>query len=257
MLFNMSDVSGQSNYNVLWFWFYDTLLKTTLFIAFSTQVVQAVIVRDVVSEPITYPLLKIASSLLLGSFTGLSRDRHHKQLTLKIFNMVDGLEQLFTFCRHLLPWENFKKDILPLLLNRCQTELLKSSCKFQEVVLMLTEIIVHSTTADSTGLELGSLKGLIFFPKCGTKQGGQILQAFLDNLTIDGDILMDENRLSLIWGTLVCIPCIRWVVEINRTTAFMNTFLQRPYYYYVKHVIGNQACGGIIKQYEGIDYITL
>ena len=171
-------------------------------------------VSDFISDPITYPLLKLASTLVLESFIELSRDRHHKQLTLKVFNTVDDLKQLFTFCRHLLPWQNFKKDLLPLLLNCCQSELLKGSCNIQEVVLMLTEVIVHNATADTSGLELASLKGLLFFPKCGTKKGGQILQAFLDNLTIDTESLMDKSRLSLIWGTLLCIPCIRWVYII-------------------------------------------
>ena len=170
------------------------------------------LVSDFVSDIIAPPLLKLASTLLLGSFTEFSIDRHYQQLTSKVFNTMDNFEQLFTFCRHLLQWENFQKHVLPLLLNRCQSELLKSSCYIQEVVLMLTEVIVHSTTADISDLKLGSLKGVLFFPKCGSKEGGQILKAFLDNLKIDEDVLVDNGRLPLIWGTLVCIPCIRWVI---------------------------------------------
>lgn len=177
------------------------------------QVFQEVMPSDFMSvDSVTYPLLKFVSTLLLGSFNGISRDRHHKQLISKVFNTVDSFEPLFTFCRHLLAWENFNKDILPSLLNCCQSELLKTSCNIQEVVQMLTEVILHSIEADSSGLELGSLQGLLFFPKCGTKQGKQILQSLLDNLTADQDTLMDNSRLSVIWGTLVCIPCIRWVI---------------------------------------------
>lgn len=167
--------------------------------------------KDFISDSIAYPLLKLASTLQLESFIELSTDRHHKQLTVKVFNTFDSLAHIFTFCKHLLPWENFKKDILPSLLNCCQSELQKTSCNIQEIVQMLTEVILRSSTADSSGLELGRLKDLLFFPKCGTKQGGQILQAFLDNLMIHDEALMDKDRLSLMWGTLVCIPCIRWV----------------------------------------------
>ena len=167
--------------------------------------------QDFISDSIAYPLLKLASTLLLVSFTELSRDQHHRQLTVKIFNMFDSLDHIVTFCRHLLPWENFKKDILPSLLSCCQSELQKTSCNIQEIVQMLTEVILHSSSADSSGLELDRLKGLLFFPKCGTKQGGRILQAFLDNLMIHEEALMDKDRLALMWGSLVCIPCIRWV----------------------------------------------
>ena len=81
----------------------------------------------------------------------------------------------------------------------------------KEVGLMLTEVIVSCSMANTSGLKLEGSKGLLFFPKCGTKTGGQILKAFLDNLEIDEDVLVEKERLSLIWVCLVCIPCIRWV----------------------------------------------
>lgn len=166
-------------------------------------------VSDFITDIIVSPLLELTSTLLQASFAELSRDRHQKQLTLKVFNTVDNREQLFLFCRHLLKWENFQKDVLPFLLNCCQEELLKGSSKIQEVFVILTEVIVHNTSLSSDGLDLGNLKGLLFFPKCGTKQGAKILRAFLDNVTIDGKTFLDKGRLSLIWSILVCIPCIR------------------------------------------------
>jgi len=173
------------------------------------NVVQTMMVNDFTSDVITSPLLELASTLLQASFTELSRDRFCKQLTLKVFNSVNSREQLFTFCRHVLKWENFQADVLPFLLNCCQEELLKGSSKLEEVFLILTEVIVQNASRSEVGLDLGSLKGLIFFPKCGTKQGGKILRAFLDNLTLDDGTLLDKNRLCLIWSVLVCIPCIR------------------------------------------------
>ena len=167
------------------------------------------LVSDFISDLISSPLLEFASTLLQASFTELSRDRHQKQLTVKIFNTLDSPEQLFTFCRHVLKWENFQRDVLPFLLNCCQEELLKGSSKIPDVFLILTEVIIQSASVDSGGLDLGNLKGLLFFPKCGTKKGEKILRAFLDNLTIDNGTLMDKSRLSLIWSVLVCIPCIR------------------------------------------------
>ena len=80
---------------------------------------------------------------------------------------------------------------------------------------MLTEVIVSRSMANTSGLDLEGSKGLLFFPKCGTKTGGQILKAFLDNLEIDEDVLVEKERLSLIWVCLVCIPCIRWVVLVT------------------------------------------
>ena len=166
-------------------------------------------VNDFTSGVIASPLLELASTLLQASFTELSKDRFQKQLTLKVFNSVNSREQLFTFCKHVLKWENFQTDVLPFLLNCCQEELLKGSSKLEEVFLILTEVIVQNAPRSEGGLDLSSLKGMIFFPKCGTKQGGKILQAFLDNLTLDDGTLLDKNRLCLIWSSLVCIPCIR------------------------------------------------
>ena len=165
-------------------------------------------VNDFTSVVIASPLLELASTLLQASFTELSRDRFQKQLTLKVFNSVNSREQLFTFCKHVLKWENFQTDVLPFLLNCCQEELLKGSSKLEEVFLILTEVIVQNALRSEGGLDLSSLKGMVFFPKCGTKQGGKVLRAFLDNLALDGTLL-DKNRLCLIWSILVCIPCIR------------------------------------------------
>lgn len=172
------------------------------------NVVQTMMVNDFTSDVIASPLLELASTLLQTSFTELSKDRFQKQLTLKVFNSVNSREQLFTFCKHVLKWENFQTDVLPFLLNCCQEELLKGSSKLEEVFLILTEVIVQNAPRSEGGLDLSSLKGMIFFPKCGTKQGGKILQAFLDNLTLDDGTLLDKNRLCLIWSILVCIPCI-------------------------------------------------
>ena len=170
------------------------------------------VVRDFTSDVIAPPLLELASTLLQTSFAELSREKHQKQLTLKVFNTVDSREQLFMFCRHLLMWKNFQRDVLPSLLNCCQEELLKGSSKIQDIFLILTEVIVQNASTDSSGLDLGSLKGLLFFPKCGTRQGGKILRAFLDNITIDNKTLLDNSRLSLTWSVLLCIPCIRYVL---------------------------------------------
>lgn len=166
-------------------------------------------VNDFISDVIASPLLELASTLLQASFTELSRDRFQKQLALKVFNAVNSREQLFTFCRRVLKWENFQGEVLPFLLNCCQEELLKGSSKLQEVFLILTEFIVENASMNKGGLDLGNLKGVIFFPKCGTKQGGKILWAFLDNVALDDGTLLDKSRLCLIWSILVCIPCIR------------------------------------------------
>ena len=186
---------------------------TTVLLIVFLQVVQMFFGSDFNSDPITAPLLQLTSTLLVGSFTEISRDRHQKLIISAVFTMVNDIKYIFTFCRHLLQWVNFQKDVLPLLLNCCQSELLKSSCD-KEVFLMLTEVIVSRSMANTSGLDLEGSKGLLFFPKCGTKTGGQILKAFLDNLEIDEDVLVEKGRLSLIWVCLVCIPCIRWVVLV-------------------------------------------
>lgn len=188
---------------------------TTVLLIVFLQVVQMFFGSDFNSDPITAPLLQLTSTLLLGSFTEISRDRHQKLIISAVFTTVNDIKYIFTFCRHLLQWVHFQKDVLPLLLNCCQSELLKSSCDIKEVVLMLTEVIVSRSMANTSGLDLEGSKGLLFFPKCGTKTGGQILKAFLDNLEIDEDVLVEKERLSLIWVCLVCIPCIRWVVLVT------------------------------------------
>ena len=187
---------------------------TTVLLILFLQVVQMFFGSDFNSDPITAPLLQLTSTLLLGSFTEISRDRHQKLIISTVFTTVNDIKYIFTFCRHLLQWVHFQKDVLPLLLNCCQSELLKSSCD-KEVVLMLTEVIVSRSMANTSGLNLEGSKGLLFFPKCGTKTGRQILKAFLDNLEIDEDVLVEKERLSLIWVCLVCIPCIRWVVLVT------------------------------------------
>ena len=187
---------------------------TTVLLIVFLQVVQMFFGSDFNSDPITAPLLQLTSTLLVGSFTEISRDRHQKLIISAVFTMVNDIKYIFTFCRHLLQWVNFQKDVLPLLLNCCQSELLKSSCD-KEVFLMLTEVIVSRSMANTSGLDLEGSKGLLFFPKCGTKTGRQILKAFLDNLEIDEDVLVEKERLSLIWVCLVCIPCIRWVVLVT------------------------------------------
>ena len=184
---------------------------TTVLLIVFLQVVQMFFGSDFNSDPITAPLLQLTSTLLLGSFTEISRDRHQKLIISTVFTTVNDIKYIFTFCRHLLQWVHFQKDVLPLLLNCCQSELLKTSCDMKEVGLMLTEVIVSCSMANTSGLKLEGSKGLLFFPKCGTKTGGQILKAFLDNLEIDEDVLVEKERLSLIWVCLVCIPCIRWV----------------------------------------------
>lgn len=186
---------------------------TTVLLIVFLQVVQMFFGSDFNSDPITAPLLQLTSTLLVGSFTEISRDRHQKLIISAVFTMVNDIKYIFTFCRHLLQWVNFQKDVLPLLLNCCQSELLKSSCD-KEVFLMLTEVIVSRSMANTSGLDLEGSKGSLFFPKCGTKTGGQILKAFLDNLEIDDDVLVEKERLSMIWVCLVCIPCIRWVVLV-------------------------------------------
>ena len=190
-----------------------TALTAVLLIVF-LQVVQMFFGSDFNSDPITAALLQLTSTLLLGSFTEISRDRHQKQIISTVFTTVYDIKYIFTFCRYLLQWVNFQKDVLPSLLNCCQSELLKTSCDIREVVLMLTEVIVSCSMANTSGVDLEGSKGLLFFPKCGTKTGRQILKAFLDNLAIDEDVLVGKERLSLIWVCLVCIPCIRWVVLV-------------------------------------------
>lgn len=202
-----------------------TALTAVLLIVF-LQVVQMFFGSDFNSDPITAPLLQLTSTLLLGSFTEISRDRHQKQIISTVFTTVNDNKLMFTFCRHLLQWVNFQKDVLPLLLNCCQSELLKSSCDFKEVVLMLTEVIVSRSTASTSVLDLEGSKGLLFFPKCGTKKGGQILKALLDNLEVDQDVLVEKKRLSLIWVCLVCIPCIRWVVIVMIIQGIYLVFMR-------------------------------
>lgn len=167
------------------------------------------ITRDFLSDPITSPLLKLASSLLLASFNEFPTDQHQKQLTSKVFDTVDEFKPLSTFCRHLLPWQNFQEDILPLFLNRCQSVILKSPCNSLEVVQLLAIVILYSCTADDGGLHLESKQDALIFPKCSAKQGAKISQFFLDNLNIHKDALVDDSRLALIWGVLVCLPCIK------------------------------------------------
>ena len=199
---------------------------TTVVLIVFLQVVQMFFGGDFNSDPITAPLLQLTSTLLLGSFTEISRDHHQKQIISTVVTTINDIKYIFTFCRYLLQWVNFQKDILPLLLNCCQSELLKSSCDFKEVVLMLTEVIVSRSTAYASVLDLEGSKGLLFFPKCGTKKGGQILKAFLDNLEVDEIVLVEKERLSLIWVCLVCIPCIRWVVVVMVIQCTVLVFMR-------------------------------
>ena len=174
------------------------------------KVVQVMIVQDFVSDDIASSLFELISTLLQISSTELSRERHQKQLTSKVFKTIESQEQLFMFCRRLLKWEHFQRDALPSLLNFCQEELLKGSSKIQDIILILTEVIFQTASADSR-LDLASLKGLLFFPKCGTRQGTKILKVFLDAVTIENKAVLDKSKLSLTWSSLVCIPCIRYV----------------------------------------------
>lgn len=167
------------------------------------------ITRDFLSDPITTPLLKLASSLLLASFTKFPADQHQKQLTSKVFDTVDDFKTLATFCRHLLPWQNFQEDVLPLCLNRCQSVILKSSCSSLEVVQLLAVVILYSCTSDEGNLHLEGKQDAVFFPSCSAKQRAKMSKFFLDNLNIQQDALMDDSRLALIWGVLVCLPCIK------------------------------------------------
>ena len=211
-----------------------TALAAILLIVF-LQVVQMFFGSDFISDSITAPLLQLTSTLLLGSFPEISRDRHQKQIISTVFTTVDDIKYIFTFCRHLLQWVHFQKDVLPLLLNCCQSELLKTSCDIQEVVVMLTEVIVRLSTANTSGFDLEGSKGLLFFPKCGTKKGEQILKAFLDNLKVDEDVLVEKERLSLIWVCLVCIPCIRWVVLVMIIRRVVKNSVLN-YYYHAKYI---------------------
>lgn len=175
---------------------------------FFPQVLQGMITRDFLSDPITSPLLKLTSSLLLASFTEFPAD-HQKELTSKVFDTVDEFKPLATFCRHLLPWQNFQEDILPLCLNRCQSVILKSPCSSLEVVQLLAVVTLYNCTADEGGLHLESKQDALFFPSCSAKQGAKMSKFFLDNLNIRQIALMDDSRLALIWGVLVCLPCIK------------------------------------------------
>ena len=187
------------------------------------KVVQVMIVQDFVSDDIASSLFGLISTLLQTSSTELSRERHQKQLTSKVFKTIESQEQLFMFCRRLLKWEHFQRDALPSLLNFCQEELLKGSSKIQDIILILTEVIFQTASADSSGLDLASLKGLLFFPKCGTRQGAKILKVFLDAVTIENKAVLDKSKLSLTWSSLVCIPCIRYVfTDIGTFTRFLN-----------------------------------
>lgn len=187
------------------------------------KVVQVMIVQDFVSDDIASSLFGLISTLLQTSSTELSRERHQKQLTSKVFKTIESQEQLFMFCRRLLKWEHFQRDALPSLLNFCQGELLKGSSKIQDIILILTEVIFQTASADSSGLDLAPLKGLLFFPKCGTRQGAKILKVFLDAVTIENKAVLDKSKLSLTWSSLVCIPCIRYVfTDIGTFTRFLN-----------------------------------
>lgn len=82
-------------------------------------------------------------------------------------------------------------------------------CKTNEIMSILTETILTDLSDEGVGLKLSSKQGLLYFPKCGTKQGGRILKRFLDILKFEEQAVLDLDSVALIWRVLICIPCIR------------------------------------------------
>ena len=77
---------------------------------------------------------------------------------------------------------------------------------------MLTNVVlVCSESSDmSCGIDLMPRQGLLYFPKCATKQGQVILKQFVNALKVEEHKKSDGRALSVAWGALVCLPCIRY-----------------------------------------------
>ena len=163
---------------------------------------------------VTESLMKLCSTILLGNFSELSREKHRKQLIEGMLSNGRRTVEAFKFCHLLVSWANFTFEVLPPLLSSCQSELCKEHLRSDElkaIISILVDAILVDVSHGTTGLNLASKKGLLFFPKCGTKSGGAILPKFLGVLKMDELLPLAVEELYLVWGVLVCLPCMRYV----------------------------------------------
>ncbi|XP_048578586.1 small subunit processome component 20 homolog isoform X2 [Nematostella vectensis] len=150
-------------------------------------------------------MLKLACCLLISNFPEVVSQRLHKQLIKAIFTSSLPLHQLFSFSKTLLRWDQFREDVMPLLLEICQRELLKKSSEVEEVIFLLAEVVLSGLLTEQGGpVSVESKKGLLLFPKAATKAGKVITERFLEVLQVKSN-----SCLALAWGSLVCLPCIR------------------------------------------------
>lgn len=157
--------------------------------------------------------LVLSATLLLANFPELDCEKHRKKIITNSFLISHPLREILNFSRLLFEWPNFKEEILPPLLNVCQSYLMKklTETDFEEIVLVLTQVVLNfSKSSDmSYGLDLVSQQGLLFLPKCASKQGKVMMEHFVDALKSEKDEKFDDHSLTLVWGVLVCLPCIR------------------------------------------------
>ncbi|EDO33281.1 predicted protein, partial [Nematostella vectensis] len=152
-------------------------------------------------------MLKLACCLLISNFPEVVSQRLHKQLIKAIFTSSLPLHQLFSFSKTLLRWDQFSEDVMPLLLEICQRELLKKSSEVEEVIFLLAEVVLSGLLTEQGGpVSVESKKGFLLFPKAATKAGKVITERFLEVLQVKSN-----SCLALAWGSLVCLPCIRYV----------------------------------------------
>ena len=157
--------------------------------------------------------LVLSARLLHANFPDLTYERQRRPIISGALKSNHPLNENFHFCQLLFDWPQFRIEVLPSLLNLCQTLLMKtpSETEFEEIILMLVLVVLNfskSTDMDN-GLDLTSQQGLLFFPKCASKQGEEIVKQFVHALKVEKVEKINDGSLALIWGILVCLPCIR------------------------------------------------
>lgn len=179
-----------------------------------SKVIRSLLQSQQVALQVAEPLLKLSSSTLQANFSSLRLDIHIKDLITSIFhsNLAKPIEfplkDLFTFAKSLLKWSSFHHEILPKVLHTCQSKLYNglSNEDIKDIVLLLVEVVLSGIVDNEYGADVKSKHGLIYFPKCATKTGAKILDCLLECLVVG-----KEADLSLVWGVLIILPCLRWV----------------------------------------------
>ncbi|XP_023930047.1 small subunit processome component 20 homolog [Lingula anatina] len=153
-------------------------------------------------------LLQVTSSLLLDSRCTLGVD-HISKLIATVFKTSFPREVLFSFTRRVFSLPMFEKDMLPPLMQYCH-ECVKSGKEIEDVLQLLTELVIYKTTpiTDATQLDTRTLLLLDFsFAVKGKTQ--DTFPRFVTSLLTKSFSLSDLYEVAQLWAALVCVPHVR------------------------------------------------